>query len=241
MNSPLWQYNEFRQVGTDYEDPKHVEAYDKRHAQFRDVDAECIGILDRLGLGPQSVVIEMGTGTGAFAIRAAHFCANVYAVDVSISMLGYARMKADKEKLSNIEFCHGGFLTYAHAGAPADALVTGMALHHLPDFWKSIALGRMNGMLKPGGKLFINDVVFEEKDAIPNILRWLDQLGAVGGQQLRDEVSAHVREEYSTLDWIMDGLLERSGFSIRSKEMTGGVLAKYLCVKTAEAASPSNL
>jgi len=238
MKTPLWQYNEFKHVGTDFDDPKHVEAYDKRHAQFRNVEAECNGILDLLGLGSESVVIELGTGTGAFAIHAARRGARVYAADVSRSMLDYARQKAVKAGLDNIEFCHGGFLTYEHKAAPADAVVTCMALHHLPDFWKSIALRRMNGMLRPGGQLFINDVVFEEKDALANIVRWLDQLEGVGGRQLRGEVAMHVSKEYSTFDWIMDGLLTRAGFSIRSKEISSGVLAKYLCVKSSEVEQP---
>ena len=84
--TPPWQYDEFKQVGTDYDDPEQVAAYDSRHAQFRDVDAECNCILDALGVTPQSVVIELGTGTGAFAIHAARRCASVYAIDVSSPM-----------------------------------------------------------------------------------------------------------------------------------------------------------
>ncbi len=231
MKTPSWQYDEFRQVGTDYDDPRHVEAYDARHAQFRDVDAECTGILDLLGLASQSTVIELGTGTGAFAIHAARRCARVYAVDVSRPMLDYARQKAVAAGLRNIEFHHGGFLTYEHEAEPVDAVVTCMAFHHLPDFWKSVALRRICDMLRRGGQLFINDVVFEEAGAIDSISRWIDRLAELGGQQLREEVAAHVREEYSTLDWIMEGLLTRAGFSIRSKEMSSGVLGTYVCVK----------
>ena len=180
-------------------------AYDSRHAQFRDVEAECTGILDALSVTPKSVVIELGTGTGAFAVCAAKRCAGVYAVDVSVPMLEFARHKAERVGIKNITFCHAGFLTYEHAGTPADALVTSMAFHHLPDFWKGIALGRMNSMLKPGGLLYIHDVVFMQEDAENNISLWIDQLVEAGGTKLGDEVAAHVREEFSTFDWIMDG------------------------------------
>lgn len=226
-----WQYDEFEQVGVDYESQREVEAYDTRHAQFRDVDAECTGILDALEVTPQSVVIELGTGTGAFAIHAAQRCASVYAVDVSVPMLEFAQRKAEKAGLNNITFCHAGFLTYEHTGTLADALVTSMAFHHLPDFWKGIALDRMNGMLRPGGLLFIHDVIFEQADATTNISNWIDQLGALGGKQLSNEVATHVREEFSTFDWIMDGLLERTGFRILTKEMVEGVIGTYLCIK----------
>lgn len=232
--SPPWQYDEFMQVGIDYDDPAAVAEYDARHAKFRDVAAECRGILDALNVTPRSVVIELGTGTGAFAIFAARCCAKVYAVDVSQPMLDFAKHKADAAGLENIDFCHGGFLTYEYAGAPADILVTCMALHHLPDFWKSRALIRINRMLKIGGQLYLKDVVFEEDNVIANIEKWLDHLGAIAGPKLRDDVTAHVREEYSTFDWVMDGLLARAGFKILSKEMADGVLCTYLCEKGQE-------
>lgn len=229
--SPAWQYDEFNQVGVDYTDSKEVEAYDLRHAQFRDVDAECTKILGMLGVNPQSVVIELGTGTGAFAIQAARHCANVYAVDVSKPMLAFAQHKAEKAGIKNVTFCHAGFLTYEHKGALADALVTSMAFHHLPDFWKGIALERMNGMLRPNGLLYIHDVIFEQLGADINIQRWIDQLEKVGGKELRCEVEAHVKEEYSTFDWVMEGLLERTNFRMLSKEIIEGVIGTYLCKK----------
>ena len=226
-----WQYDEYRQVGTDYADIAQVEAYDARHAQFRDVHAECQAILDALELTPRSVLIELGTGTGAFAIHAAPHCETIYAVDVSAVMLEYARRKADQAGARNITFCRGGFLTYEHDGAPADAVVTCMAFHHLPDFWKGVALGRMHRMLRPGGRLYLHDVIFEEGDVTANITRWIDELGKVGGAQLRDEIALHIKDEYSTYDWVMDGLLKRAGFSVRSRTMVGGVIGTYICVK----------
>ena len=87
-----WQYDEFNQVGVDYENQKEVEAYDSRHAQFRDADAECTSIPDALSVTPQSVVIELGAATGAFAIHAAQRCASVYAVDVSGPMANKGRL-----------------------------------------------------------------------------------------------------------------------------------------------------
>lgn len=50
----------------------------------------------------------------------------------------------------NIEFIQSGFLTYEHQSEPVDLIFTKAALHHLPDFWKQIALLRLNQMLKMG-------------------------------------------------------------------------------------------
>ena len=68
-----------------------------------------------------------------------------------------------------------------------------------------------------------------------NISRWIDKLGGMSGAQLRDEIATHVRKEFSTFDWILDGLLERAGFRILSKEMVEGVVGTYLRKKRGDA------
>ena len=40
-----------------------------------------------------------------------------------------------------------------------------------------------------------------------------------------------IRDEYYTLDWIMEGLLTRAGFTIKKAEYTDGFMAFYLCEK----------
>ena len=228
---PSWQYDELKQVGKDYCDPAEAQEYDARHSQFRDVERESEMLLDALDLPADATLVDLGAGTGTFAIRAARRCATVYAVDVSEAMLDQARRKARDADVGNIVFCHGGFLTYEHNGMPVDAVVTCAALHHLPDFWKAIGLQRMNGLMKDGGVLHISDVVFSETDPLINITQWIDELSAIGGPPLREDVEMHVREEFSTFDWIMDGLLSRSGFRIKDKQLHKGVFARYLCVK----------
>jgi SAM-dependent methyltransferase len=68
-----------------------------------------------------------------------------------------------------------GFLSYEHEGDPPDAVFTRNALHHLPDFWKAIALERVARLLGPGGVLVLEDLVysFEPGEADAAIARWL--------------------------------------------------------------------
>jgi len=226
-----WQYDEFKQVGKDYSLPSEVELYDSSHSDFRDIEKEANAVLDTLGVGAESAVIDFGAGTGTFVIQAAQRCAKVYAVDISEAMINYAKAKADKAGVSNIVFCHGGFLTYEHGDQAVDAIVTTFAFHHLPDFWKGVALSRMNGMLKPGGWLHITDVVLEEGQALKNIASFIEQQAAAGGDFLREDAETHFREEYSTYDWIMEGLLSRAGFAIKSQRIDAGVIGNYLCIK----------
>lgn len=234
MNHDLsWQYDEFKQVGTDYSSKAEVEIYDSSHADFRDMEAESLKILASLGIKRGNELIDFGSGTGTFAIQAARRCARVYAVGVSQAMIDRAAAKASKAGASNIEFHHAGFLNYEHNGSPVDAVVTTFAFHHLPDFWKGIALKRVNSMLKPGGQFYIHDVILEETNAIENIMALIETLATAGGTLLREDTERHFRDEYSTYDWVMDGLLARAGFTIKSKHMDGGVLGTYICSKNA--------
>ncbi len=226
-----WQYDEFHQIGTDYGDQKEVDIYDERHASFRDKVADSLKSLDALEVKASDVVIDFGAGTGTFAIQAAKRCAKVHAVDVSQTMLDFAESKAIEAGLSNVEFHHSGFLTYAHVDPPVDAVFTTFAFHHLPDFWKGIALKRLNRMLKSGGQLYIHDVIIETGNAIANIDALIDKLAQAGGQRLREDTERHFRDEYSTYDWVMDGLLSRSGFTIKRKRIDGGVMGTYICLK----------
>ena len=100
-----WQYNEFQQVGKDYECPAEVEVYDASHAEFRDPRAEARRALALLRLPPGAVVIDFGTGTGSFAIEAALQGAAVHAVDVSERMLERAKAKAEAAGAAGME-CH---------------------------------------------------------------------------------------------------------------------------------------
>ena len=230
-NTSNWQFKEMVAVGRDYSNIEEVRRYDERHGRFRDVTGENDRILDLLSVDDNHVLIDFGAGTGAFSLQAARRCRQVYAVDVSKAMLDYAKARAEEQGSANIEFCHGGFLSYTHRDAPVDMVISKIALHHLPDFWKAAALKNVNGLLKPGGRFLLVDVVFSEENWPENISAWIAHIEGLGGPELARDIETHVREEYSTFTWIMEGLLERSGFRIDSKEYHHGVLAWYVCTK----------
>ena len=45
------------------------------------------------------------------------------------------------------------------------------------------------------------------------------------------EAQTHVREEYSTFSWIMEGLLEQAGFTLDKADYKNDFMATYLCTK----------
>lgn len=231
QSHPSWQYDEFKPVGRDYGSQSEVDVYDSSHADFRDIKADSNRVLDTLGIKRGDTIIDFGSGTGTFAVEAAKREARVYAVDVSQAMLAQAKAKADQEGVSGIEFYHAGFLTYEHPEDSVDAIVSTFAFHHLPDFWKGVALKRIYRMLKPGGQFYMHDVIIEEPCALENIALFIDKQEKAGGDFLREDAEGHFRDEYSTYDWVMDGLLLHAGFSIISKHIEGGVISTYLCSK----------
>ncbi|KAF5412737.1 MAG: class I SAM-dependent methyltransferase [Euryarchaeota archaeon] len=230
---PKWTHDEMQQTSVDYASVEQVQRYDDVHQRFRDYEKDSDAIIKLLELDSNSTVIDMGAGTGAFALHAAKHCQKIYAMDVSLAMLNRCRKKGEEMGLSNILYCHGGFLTYNHEAEPADAMVSIAVLHHLPDFWKLVGLGRAAGMLKAGGRFFLFDIVFpsEATDLEDQINAWIRSIAERSGPELAAEAEIHIREEYSTYDWVMEGLLKRAGFEIESAEYGDGFQTTYVCTR----------
>ncbi|MDQ8179079.1 class I SAM-dependent methyltransferase [Pelagicoccus sp. SDUM812005] len=224
-----WKYDEYRQVGKDYSQAAEVEVYDASHAQFRDVETENAALLAKLGLRAGSAVLDIGCGTGEFAMEAARAGHRVTAIDVSPAMLVRARGKASEAGLANLSFVHAGYLDFELEAGSMDAVTSSFSLHHLPDYWKGVALDRISRCLKAGGLFFLRDVVMPDQGAAASVSRFIEEQERLGGDFLRDDAIGHFRDEFSTYDWVMRGLLERSGFRIRTVETSSGVLSEYLC------------
>jgi ubiquinone/menaquinone biosynthesis C-methylase UbiE len=240
---PAWRYDEMKPCGFNYNNFLLASVYDTYHQMFRDYRQETQEIVGLLGCDPFATVIDMGCGTGAFALHAAPCYHRIHAVDVSKAMLRRARRKARHAGLSNIEFHHGGFLTYEHQGPPADAAVSVAALHHLPDFWKLVGLRRLAAMLQPNGRFYLFDVVFsfDVAQCESAAERFIERMSVHLGPEGRTESEVHLRSEHSTCHWIMEGLLERAGFQIDEADYKDDFLASYVCTKKSEAARAESL
>lgn len=228
MNTPDWQWNEIQQVGTDYASVAEVEVYDQRMGSFRDVDTENREMLEMLKLPPHAAVLEIGCGTGRFARAAAAAGCEVSAIDVSPIMLEYVREKGKAEG-NVISTQHAGFLTMDFPDSSFDAVVSGAALHHLPDAWKFVALQNICRCLKPGGQFILRDVVFSVSEDVPPAECFESFSSSFPNMRL--ETARHVAREFSTYDWIMEGLLERAEFDIVTKSSPCCSFVVYHCVK----------
>jgi putative AdoMet-dependent methyltransferase len=113
-----------------------------------------------------------------------------------------------------------------------DVVTTKSALHQLPDFWKQQALLNVASMLRPGGTFYLWDVVFsfEPAEAAEHLQRWIDTAGRSEGQGFtRADFEAHVREEFSTYAWILDGMLQRAGFDVVSRAFPTATHGEFHC------------
>jgi ubiquinone/menaquinone biosynthesis C-methylase UbiE len=229
--SPAWQYDEFRQVGKDYSQRREVEAYDPSHADFRDVDKEFDDILDLLALQPGQVLVDIGCGTGRLPLAAAGRGLVVHAADVSKAMLDFAADRAKRDGAEGIQFVHAGYLSLDLPPRSVDAVVSNFSLHHLPDLWKARALQRIERMLKPGGQLYLHDVILPAGEPAARIEAFVESQAAAGGEFLRQDAEQHFRREFTTYDWILEGMLDRAGLAVVSKRPHGHVLCAYHCRK----------
>jgi ubiquinone/menaquinone biosynthesis C-methylase UbiE len=224
---PLWYPDERALAGPEHLEAGFVAGYDRKAG---DSAAEDAAELPRLGLPRGATVVDLGAGTGAFALAAATLGFRVIAVDVSETMLREAARKAEGR---GIEFVQAGMLTYEHRGEPAHFVYARNVLHHLPDFWKAMALRRMASVLRPSGLLRLRDIVFsfDPAEAKRAIDRWMAAAPErPEGGWTRAELEVHLRTEYSTFTWLLEPMLERCGFTIREARYSETrTFADYLC------------
>lgn len=233
-NKPaVWQYDELKHAGVDYASAAVAGDYDEHHQGFRNYEKDAALVIERLGLNSAHEVIDFGCGTGAFVVYAARACKQAYAIDVSPTMLKLCEQKLKSAGLNNVETHCAGFLTYLHKGEPVDFIVSMAALHHLPDFWKVVALHRMYHMLKPGGKLYLFDVIysFPVDDYQAALDDWVNGMYEKGSRTMAEETVVHIRDEFSTFDWILEKMLIKTGFKIEQRFTDFPGCLAYLCTK----------
>ena len=88
MDTPRWFPDELASAGAEHRDPAYVATYDRKAATDPSEDVALLR-----SLGQARVVVDLGAGTGTFALAAAPYCGHVVAVDVSPVMLAQLGVK----------------------------------------------------------------------------------------------------------------------------------------------------
>jgi ubiquinone/menaquinone biosynthesis C-methylase UbiE len=110
--------------------------------------------LTRLRRG--SVVLDVGCGTGASALRAAHVVGTrgrVVGIDLSEGLLCQARAKARAQELHNVEFRAANMTELSYPESEFDAIIAVFSIFFVPDMARQV--GELWRLVRPGGSLMI--------------------------------------------------------------------------------------
>lgn len=111
-------------------------------------------VLARAGLEPGNRVLDLGTGTGAAAERAATMvgpAGQVLGVDVSTAMLALARQRMVAHGISNVIFREGRAEDLPIVEGSIDAVLASLSLMYVID--RAAAAREIARVLRPGGRL----------------------------------------------------------------------------------------
>lgn len=234
MGNYNFQYNEFKQAGADHSVAERAKAYDSKMEMFRNYRKEASMLQKLLSIQPNQRVLDIGAGTGALTIELSSFCKEVVAIDISSEMLSILEEKGTNRSISNIRTVKAGFLTFQSGLGSFDYIISNVVLHHLPDFWKLVALRNIRKYLNRSGLFYLADVVFSfmPDDYEDEINAYLSKLEKQTDEDFVKDGVLHFKEEFSTYDWILDSIIERAGFKIRDKIRKDNFHISYILVRS---------
>jgi 2-polyprenyl-3-methyl-5-hydroxy-6-metoxy-1,4-benzoquinol methylase len=218
-----WYYNQRRRIGLDSA-VASLYSHD-------DSDLRARAALSLLGVKPGWRVADIGCGNGVLACEAALMGAEVDAIDISPAMLALAEIQAKDRKVA-IRTQPAGLLSFTYQPNSYDLIVSEFALHHLPDFWKAVALSRIFAALKPGADFYLRDIVFVSTPdgADRDVEAWAD-FSIKNHEFDRNSVVTHMRDEYSTFGWVIERMLADAGFTLTSVDYHAPLHGTYLLRK----------
>jgi ubiquinone/menaquinone biosynthesis C-methylase UbiE len=148
-------------------------------------------------------VLDVATGTAHTALAFAPHVAHVIATDITPEMMAQGEMLRAEADLTNLDFRIADAHDLPFETTSFDIVTCRRAAHHFVDIAK--ALREMTRVLKPGGRLIIDDRSVPEDDFADATLNRLDWL----------HDHSHVRQ-YRASEW--QGMMQDAGCKIEAIE-----------------------
>ncbi|AHF16598.1 class I SAM-dependent methyltransferase [Niabella soli] len=176
-------------------------------------------------------ILDIGCGAGNYPVKLlSKMITNpdITLADLSQPMLDKARERIQPLTTGMVQTVKGDFRTIPLEENSFDAIIATAVLHHLRDDvdWET-AFARLYHLLRPGGSLWIFDLVAQEHPAIQGLLfkeRYGHYLASLKDATYRDQVFAYIEQEDSPRSVMYQAnLLKQAGF--RSVD----ILHKNLC------------
>lgn len=117
--------------------------------------------VDLAQLKPGESVLDVGCGTGGVTLPAKQHVGNngqVAGIDPAPEMIAVARKKATRAGLE-IDFRIGVIESLPYPDASFDVVTSSLMMHHLPYEVQVKGLAEIRRVLKPGGQIFIADML----------------------------------------------------------------------------------
>lgn len=183
-----------------------------------------------VGWDQQSPILDVGTGTAQIPIE---FCGQspigeIVAVDLSESMLAVARRNVQAADLTHrIRFdkVNGREMPFANGSFPA--VMSNSIIHHIPE--PRLALAEMVRVAKPGGYLFVRDLL-RPSDMME--LRRLVETYVIGGNEHQQRMFAESLHAALTLDEVR-AIVAEWGFTPDTVRQTSDRHWTWRAIKTA--------
>ena len=124
----------------------HAARFDEKADSYDDSKSDeyraCASlVVEHAAPDPDETVLDVGTGTGAIALRVAEDAGRAVGRDISEEMLAQAREKARERGIENVDFGEGRFREpNVPDEADVDVVTSNFAMHHLSDAKKHEAI-----------------------------------------------------------------------------------------------------
>ncbi|MGV6944327.1 class I SAM-dependent methyltransferase [Sphingobacterium kyonggiense] len=176
-------------------------------------------------------LLDIGCGAGNYAVKTimkTHNQVNVDLVDLSQPMLDRAKQRVEEVSNGHVQVFKGDFRTVSLDENQYDVIIATAVLHHLRDDadWEK-SLKKIYSLLKPGGSLWVFDLVEQNSPALQEFMykeRYGDFLVELKDKAYQEHVFAYIEKEDSPRPLLFQlKMMEQVGF----KDVD--ILHKNLC------------